>query len=124
MNYFRRKTRNISDDFLEIEDFSCVLRALLSDYGLNQAFIGDSVNNSLEKKQILEDSDFSYHFSRMIYLNRRSRKILSFEAIEDNSTDWLREKIDENNVTDEWQFYFNGPAPDSVMEEIRELLDR
>ncbi len=77
---------------------------------------------SLEKKQILEGSKFSYHFDRAIYFNRVAKKIFSVEAIEDNSSEWLKKKIHEKNDSGEWEFFFNDSAPEAVKKEILRLL--
>jgi hypothetical protein len=80
------------------------------------------MSTSKSKEKILEENGFKYHFIRMIYFNKRTRKIFSFEAIDDHGETWLVQKIQEKNK-ERWQFYFNNPPPsDSIkMEVIREL---
>ncbi len=77
---------------------------------------------SKSKEKILEDNDFKYHFIRMIYFNKKIKKIFSYVAIDDHDEAWLMKKIQENNKGS-WQFYFNNPPPsDSIKNEvIREL---
>jgi hypothetical protein len=63
-----------------------------------------------EKDRLLESAGYLYRFDRMIFLNRDTRKIFSRSAVEDNSPEWLREKLSEQ-ITD-WAFYFNeSPSP-------------
>lgn len=80
------------------------------------------MSTSKSKEKILEDNGFKYHFIRMIYFNRKTRKIFSFEAIDDHDEAWLMQKIQEKNK-EQWQFYFNNPPPSDAikMEVIREL---
>jgi hypothetical protein len=80
------------------------------------------MSTSKSKEKILQENRFRYHFNRMIYFNKETRKIFSFEAIDDHDEAWLLQKIREAN-TEHWQFYFNNPPPsDSIKNEvIREL---
>jgi len=80
------------------------------------------MTTSKSKEKILKDNGFKYHFIRMIYFNKKTRKIFSFEAIDDNDESWLIKKIHEKNK-EQWQFYFNNSPPsDSIKKEvIREL---
>ena len=80
------------------------------------------MSSSKSKEKFLEDNGFKYHFVRMIYFNMKTRKIFSFEAIDDNDEAWLLPKIQEKNK-ERWQFYFNNSPPsDSIKTEvIREL---
>ena len=73
---------------------------------------------SKEKKEILERGNYKYHFSREIYFNRDSKKIFSLEAIEDNPSDWLREKINKAKTNDEWEFNFNATPSETIRKEI------
>ena len=76
------------------------------------------MSRSKEKKEILEDSNYQYHFRRMIYFNRDTKKIFSFEAIEDNDPSWLINAIKEVSDLNEWRFYFNGDPSDDIKKEI------
>lgn len=75
------------------------------------------------KEKILKDKGFKYHFIRMIYFNRKIKKIFSFEAIDHNNESWLIQKINEKNK-EKWQFYFNNPPPsDSLKAEVIKELE-
>jgi len=87
-------------------------------------FTENVMNASLEKKKILETENYSYHFDRAIYINRESKKIFSFEYIEDNSSAVLKQDILEENENDDWKFYFNSPVSESVKNEIKGILAR
>ena len=82
------------------------------------------MSRSEEKKQILDNAKYVYHFNRDIYYNRIDKKILSLEAIEDNDPNWLNEKINEIINKDEWYFYFNNPPSDKIKNEILKELDK
>lgn len=36
------------------------------------------------KEKIFEENGFRYYFVRMIYFNKKTRKVFSFEAIDDH----------------------------------------
>jgi hypothetical protein len=75
-----------------------------------------------KKKEILENANYRYHFSRDIYYNRSARKVFSLEAIEDNDWQWLSEKIKAAALSDQWQFYFNDEPSEKIKAGIlREL---
>jgi hypothetical protein len=75
-----------------------------------------------KKKDLLEKANYRYHFSRDIYYNRGVRKVFSLEAIEDNDSQWLSEKISAATVGDQWQFFFNDEPSEKIKAEIlREL---
>ena len=80
------------------------------------------MSGSAEKKQILDNAKYVYHFNRDIYYNRMDKKIFSLEAIEDNDPNWLNEKINEENNKDEWYFYFNNPPSNKIKNEILKEL--
>lgn len=77
---------------------------------------------SKSKKKILDENGFKYNSIRMIYFNKKIKKIFSFEVIDDHDESWLKGKILEENI-ERWQFYFNDPPPsnDIIMEIISEL---
>ena len=70
------------------------------------------------KSEILEKECFVYHFSRMIYINSEKRKIFSHEAVDDNPIDWLKKKIDEASIPNEWRFYFNEIPNEEIKRDI------
>ena len=64
------------------------------------------------KDQLLRAAGFRYNFDRMAYINRSDRKIVSVEAIADNSLDWLRSLIADASNSHDWTFYFTmEPSP-------------
>ncbi|KTD37593.1 hypothetical protein Lmor_0456 [Legionella moravica] len=70
------------------------------------------------KKEILNSNNFQYHFNRDIYYNKQSKKIFSTEIIQDNTEDWLVDKIQEKNNTGSWQIYFNGGCTLDMKKEL------
>jgi len=74
--------------------------------------------DSARKSEILEKEGFVYHFSRMIYINSKKRKIFSEEAVDDNSVDYLIEKIREASIPGNWQLYFSGTSSDEIKRDI------
>jgi hypothetical protein len=76
------------------------------------------MGDSAKKAKILEKAGFSYHFSRMIYINDEKRKVFSHEAIDDNPVNWLKEKINEASVPDDWQFYFSGTLNAEIKRDV------
>jgi len=75
------------------------------------------------KEELLKQAGYRYNFDRMVYVNRAAKKLFSVEAVEDNSEDWLGEKIAERNDTGEWQFYFNEGPSDAVRRDFIAELD-
>jgi hypothetical protein len=69
-----------------------------------------------EKDQILRSAGFRYHFDRMAYVNRKAKKVISVEAVEDRSEEWLKQWIAEANDSGDWRFYFEQRPSDSVIQ--------
>jgi len=69
-----------------------------------------------EKDQMLRSAGFRYHFDRMAYVNRQAKKVVSVEAVEDRSVEWLRQMIAQANETGDWRFYFEEPPSQSVIQ--------
>ena len=70
------------------------------------------MDTALEKEEMLRSAGFRYHFNRMAYINRKAKKIISVEALEDKSEESLREMIAEPNDSGDWRFYFtDGQQP-------------
>ncbi len=74
------------------------------------------------KRQILERSGYRYNFDRMIYVNRHAKRLFSVEAVEDNSIQWLSDRIAEPNPNNDWIFHFNGPISESVRQQLLQEL--
>ena len=76
-----------------------------------------------EKKQILEAAGYWFNFERELYLNRKERKAISIEFIEDSDEKRLREAIATPALsTSDWDFKFNTPPSPSVRRELVSLL--
>ena len=52
----------------------------------------------------------------MAYVNRETKKVVSVEAVEDHSDEWLREMIAQANDSGDWRFYFDQPPSQSVIQ--------
>jgi hypothetical protein len=74
------------------------------------------------KSRILEDAGYAYSFDRMIYINRRAKKVFSFEFVDDHSGDVLQRCMNEDTPEGEWRFYFNSPPSEGVKRELEVLL--
>lgn len=74
------------------------------------------------KDQILEDAGYVYSLDRMMYVNRRTKKVFSVEFVEDSSEDHLQRCINENSGGAGWRFYVNGPLSEGVKRELERLL--
>ena len=82
------------------------------------AFEEVRMGDTAGKARILEKEGFSYHFSRMIYINDEKRKVFSHEAIDDNPVSWLEGKINEASVPNDWQFYFSGTLDEEIKRDV------
>jgi hypothetical protein len=58
-----------------------------------------------DKESLLKEAGYWYNFDRMAYINRRTKKVFAEETVEDNTEEWLAEKIGEPNATGDWTFY-------------------
>jgi len=57
------------------------------------------------KESLLKEAGYWYNFERMSYINRRAKKVFAEETVEDNTEEWLAEKVAEPNASGDWQFY-------------------
>lgn len=77
-----------------------------------------------EKNELLKRAGYRYNFDRMVYISRATKKVFSIQAIEDHSSEWLRDRMSEDN-DGEWRFYFNEePSPAVVHEFLAELGEK
>ena len=76
-----------------------------------------------EKETLLESAGYRYHFDRMIYFNRSSRRALSLEFVEDHPLDEIKGVLKQKPDTNGWTFYFNSPPSERVQRELSEVLD-
>jgi hypothetical protein len=74
-----------------------------------------------EKEELLESSGYRYLFDRMMYVNRDTRRVFSFEFVEDHSKQEIQTLLDTLPTT-EWVFYFNAPPSDEVRRELAEAF--
>lgn len=79
----------------------------------------------LSKEQILRQNGYKYYFKRMMYFNPETKKIFSYEAIDNNDEIWLEKKV-HTKKTKNWEFYFSNPKTISEMtkKDIIHELDR
>ena len=75
------------------------------------------------KETILRMAGYTYVFDRMAYVNRSTRKVFSYEAVEDNTEEWLRKSIAEPNETGDWAFYFNASPSQAVRRALLNELE-
>ena len=72
------------------------------------------------KEQLLQDAGYGYSLDHDIYLNRKARKVFSFEFVEDHGEAELEARIGEPaTMTGEWKFYFNGSSGEFVGQDSR-----
>jgi hypothetical protein len=76
------------------------------------------------KIKILRDAGYVYNFDRMIYFNRKTKKIFSVEFIEDKSEKEIQRCLNKEKEGEEWNFYFSSGDPsDAVKHEIQSVLE-
>ncbi len=85
--------------------------------------LGNRMNDLLDKEHLLEGSGYRYHFARMIYRNRTTKRAFSIEFVEDHSVQELR-KLVAAPPTGDWVFHFNQPPPDSIKGDLIEDLEK
>jgi microcompartment protein CcmK/EutM len=61
------------------------------------------------KEKILGEAGYVYNFERMVYLNRKTKKVLIAEFVEDHNEDCLQECLAQDSNGAGWRFYFNRP---------------
>jgi hypothetical protein len=76
-----------------------------------------------EKEELLENSGYRYHFTRMMYFNRADRRVFSLEFVEDHSQQEIQ-KLLETPATSDWIFHFNKQLSDRVKRELSEALGK
>lgn len=74
------------------------------------------MDTTLEKDELLRSAGFRYHFDRMAYVHSKAKKVVSIEAVEDHSEEWLRQIIAQANDSGDWRFYFDQPPSRAVRE--------
>lgn len=76
------------------------------------------------KQNILDDAGFAYNFDRMVYFNRKSKKIISVEFAQDSPEEVLERAIREDPGGTEWKFYFNSEPSEPAKREIEAAIGR
>jgi len=75
------------------------------------------------KEDLLENAGYKYHFDRMIYFNRETRRAFSLEFVEDHSREEIQRLLDEPVLQEGWDFHFNERASDSIKRQLAAALD-
>jgi hypothetical protein len=75
-----------------------------------------------EKRRILDAAGFIYEFYREVYVNRKEKKIISMDFIEDHTAAELENKLRQNTDGSNWQFLFNNEPPASVRHQLETAL--
>ena len=72
------------------------------------------------KEELLRRYDFQYIFDRNLWVNREKRKIFSEIAVEDHDMEWIRQRIEIPNKSEDVQIFFNGPVDDQIKTELKQ----
>ncbi len=70
------------------------------------------------EKKILEEADYKDSLRHLVYYNKKTKKVFSFEAVRVNNEDWLRKCIEEENSVEEWRFYFTAAPSEAEKKEL------
>jgi len=72
-----------------------------------------------EKEALLESAGYRYHFDRMIYFNRATRRAFSIEFVEDHSHQEIQQLMNDGPNLNGWIFHFNQDlSSDRVKREL------
>ena len=58
-----------------------------------------------------------------MFLNWKTRKIFSWEFVDEHSVDELNECVNLDPSGPEWRFYFNDPPAPAVRRKLEEVLE-
>ncbi|MBM4055156.1 MAG: hypothetical protein FJ264_10905 [Planctomycetes bacterium] len=62
------------------------------------------------KQKLLEKNDF-IRDDRDFYVSKTQKKVFSFQRIKSESIDWLKQELNKQNTTGNWQFFcINDPS--------------
>jgi hypothetical protein len=75
-----------------------------------------------DKERFLEHADYRYHFDRMIYFNRNTRRAFSLEFVEDNSLQVIQDLLGQPTPAQGWILHFNDAPSERVQRELIEAL--
>jgi len=71
----------------------------------------------------MQDAGYDYSFDRDLYFNRKTKKVFSFEFVEDSGEAELEAKVKEPvPSTEGWHFYFNSPPSAAVKRDLATIL--
>jgi hypothetical protein len=70
------------------------------------------------EKKILEGADYKDSLGHLVYYNKKTKKVFSFEAVRVNNEDWLRKCIEEENSVEEWRFYFTAAPSEAEKKKL------
>lgn len=73
------------------------------------------MTTSKSNEKMLIESGYTYDYYRMIYFNSSTKKVFSFEYIEDNPTS-IAEDIKANTAG--WKFYFNKDISEKAKQQL------
>jgi hypothetical protein len=85
--------------------------------------LGNPMSELRDKGYLLENSGYDYHFERMIYRNRATKRAFSIEFVEDHSLQEIQKLIDQSPASD-WVFHFNQPPPKGLIKNLIEALEK
>ncbi len=75
-----------------------------------------------DKERLLEHAGYRYHFDRMIYFNRNSRRAFSLEFVEDHSLQEIQDFLCQAAPVQGWILHFNDAPSERVQRELIEAL--
>ena len=75
-----------------------------------------------DKERLLEHAGYRYHFDRMIYFNRNTRRAFSIEFVEDNSLQVIQALLGQPAPAQGWVIHFNDAPSERVRRELIEAL--
>jgi hypothetical protein len=70
----------------------------------------------------LDAAGFVYEFYREVYVNRKEKKIISMDFIEDHSAAELTRRLRQETDGTTWQFLFNNEPAASVRRQLETAL--
>jgi hypothetical protein len=85
--------------------------------------LGAQMTELTDKADLLKRSGYRYHFERMIYRNRETKRAFSIEFVEDHSLQEIQNLL-EAPATNDWVFHFNQPPPEEIKKELAEALEK
>ena len=70
-----------------------------------------SINADAAKARMIKAAGFVYYYERELYVNKKTKKVISIDFLEENTEQTLLERINEPTSSDGWQFYFTSGQP-------------